>query len=51
MDLLKGEKLSSIYLANMELIFGQFYHSVAEEGVDGGYRYLSQQRVILYQST
>ena len=55
-DILPGEDLSSIKLANMDLIYLSVLSSSRRagdgvKGVDGGYCYFSQLRVLLYQST
>ena len=49
-DILTGENFALIQLAIIDLIYWSIY-SVGGEGVDVGYRYLSQLRVLLYENT
>ncbi len=55
-EILTGEKSSSIQLDNMEHIYWSVRPSSKRggdgiKGVDGGYRYFSQLKVLLYHST
>ena len=44
-DIMTGEKLLSIWVANMYIIYDQFLHP---EGGECVYRYFSPQRISLY---
>ena len=55
-DILPGEDLSSIKLANMDFIYWSVLSSSSrgdngKKRMDWGFRYFSQLRVLFYQST